>query len=810
MEIFGLERLEADQIRDIVGCIVFNVRDMMKIILIDDNKEHLVGMQTIIKDVFPDSYIIVTPTGQQAIESALLNDPDVVLIGKSNTRGLEMCLQFKEHECLKDIPVVYITPVDDDQQHRMQAFNAGVEGFLWEPIDCIEIQVVIRAMLKIKIGITHKRNVDIIHSKIISENTLLSELNTIKTLSLMDNLNQENQERRKTEELLSKSEENYRDLFEANPHPMWIFDQESLRFLEVNDMAIFHYGFSREEFLTMTVSDIRPKEDIPGLLESIKVAGLGKRNAGIWRHRKKNKRLIWVEITAHPINWYGRKAIVVLAHDITERKQAEEYLKAALQQLEFHELNSPLAVIEFNNKFQVTKWSDNAKAIFGWRSEEVIGKSINELRWVHEDDVERVAALSANMIAAQRTSNCHTNKNYRKDGSVITCEWYNSAMVDTHGKLISVHSLVLDITERERAEKSLHESNEFNQSLLHAIPFGMHIVDENGEILFANEILEKRIGSSPIGKKCWTQYRDSATRCIHCPLPMGITVGEASISESYNIFGGRVSQISHNGMLFKGKKAMLEIFQDITERKQIETELIIAKERAEESDQLKTSFLANMSHEIRTPLNSIIGFSELLTDPDYDLTQQFHIARMIYSSGHNLLSIINNILEISSIEAGQVQISKRSFLVNKLIKDLQKEYLFKSIEKGIELMIDPSNPEEEVYIISDELIVRKILLNFLSNALKFTRHGFIKLGFKVNTDSIEFSVQDTGIGIPNEFHEKIFEHFRQVEDANTRRYGGNGLGLSISKGLVNILGGEIWMESNKGKGSTFYFSLPMQ
>lgn len=782
---------------------------MMKILLIDDIKEHLVRTETILKDVLPDSFVIVAPTGQKAIESAITNDPNVILISKSGTKGLEMCLQFKQDECVRDIPIVYITPVDDDPQHRMQVFNTGVEGILREPIDFIELLVVMRAMQKIKIENTDTRNVDILNSKIESEKMRISEQHHIKTLKLLDNLSLENQVRKKTEELLYKSEENYRNLFEANPHPMWIFDQESLCFLEVNDMAVHHYGFSREEFLNMSITDIRPKEDIPGLLESVKVAGLGERNVGTWRHRKKNEQLIWVEITAHPIDWYGEKAIVILAHDITERKQAEEYLKTALQQLEFHEFNSPLAVIEFNDKYQITKWSDNAIILFGWSAEEVLGKNINELRWVHEDDANRVADLSAKMIASQRTSNCHITKNYRKDGSVITCEWYNSAMIDAHGKLISIHSLVLDITERELAEKSLHESHEFNQSLFHAIPFGMHIVNENGEILFVNEILGKRIGTDTIGKKCWTLYRDSATRCIHCPLSSGITVGEASISESYNIFGGKVFQISHNGMLFKGKKAMLEIFQDITERKQIETELIIAKDKAEESDQLKTSFLANMSHEIRTPLNSIIGFSELLTDPDYDPTQQYHIARMIYFSGNNLLSIINNLLEISKIEAGQVQINKMPFLVNKVINDLLKEYLFKSIEKGIELMVNESNPTEEVYIISDEVIVRKILLNFLSNAIKFTRQGSIKLGFQLNKDAIEFSVKDTGIGIPSEFHDKIFEHFRQVEDANTRKYGGNGLGLSISKGLVNKLGGEIWMESEKGKGSTFYFSIPL-
>jgi signal transduction histidine kinase len=381
-------------------------------------------------------------------------------------------------------------------------------------------------------------------------------------------------------------------------------------------------------------------------------------------------------------------------------------------------------------------------------------------------------------------------------------------MIDSNGKLISVHSLILDITNRKQAEDSLSESYEFNKSLLQAIPFGMHIIDEHGNVLFVNEILERTFGTNTKGKKCWTLFKDKCN-CPGCPLLSDIGIGKTIITDSYDIFEGRIFQISHTGMLFNGKKAILEIFQDITERKRIEAELINAKEKAEESDQLKTSFLANMSHEIRTPLNSIIGFSEMLTDPDYDPTQQFHIARIIHSSGNNLLTIINNILDISKIEAGQVQIHKKLFSVNKLLAEIEKDYLFKSIEKGIDFIVDVPGSEEEVLILSDEAKVRQILDNFISNSLKFTKKGYIRIGYTTYDATIEFMVKDSGIGIPVEFHQKIFEHFRQVEAVNTRTHGGNGLGLAISKGLVNCLGGEIWMESEKGKGSAFYFSIPV-
>ncbi|MGE5458458.1 MAG: PAS domain S-box protein, partial [Methanococcaceae archaeon] len=740
-------------------------------------------------------------------EKSIEYNPDVILINL-NEDTIGICTSLKNDERLKIIPVVFIDTDRTDTDKRVDALKAGADAFLTNPVDKVELITLMRAMKKVKDANAITQEKELAHSEAINKSSEVFKKNQINTLQLSSNLNIENHSLIKTVELLHQSEQSYRNLFEANPHPLFIFDQKTLRFLAVNERMVQHYGYSREEFQNMTICEIRPEEDIERLLDTVKDANYGLRNVGIWRHKKKDNQIIWVEITSHPIIWLGQQAVVILAHDITERKLAEEELKTALQQLEFHENNSPMAVIEFNANFQITKWSKNAKSIFGWSSEEVLGKSIGEFKWVHEEDQERVAMLSAAMMLSDKTSNCHINRNYSKDGSIITCEWYNSAMISSDGKLISVHSLILDITHRKYAEDSLKESNEFNKTLLQSIPFGMRIVDEHGNVLFVNEILERIFGTETKGKKCWTLFNDK-TKCPGCLLLSEMAIGKTIISESYELLNDRIFQISHTGMLFKGRKAMLEIFQDITERKRIEAELINAKEKAEESDQLKTSFLANMSHEIRTPLNSIIGFSEMLTDPDYDPTQQFHIARIIHSSGNNLLTIINNILDISKIEAGQVRTNKKLFTVNKLLADIEKDYLFKSIEKGIDFIVDLPNMDEEVFIQSDEAKIRQVLDNFISNSLKFTKRGYIRLGYTKNEDAIEFMVKDSGIGIPVEYHQKIFEHFRQVEAVNTRTHGGNGLGLAISKGLVNILGGDIWMESEKGRGSAFYFSIPI-
>ncbi|HAH25231.1 MAG TPA: hybrid sensor histidine kinase/response regulator, partial [Prolixibacteraceae bacterium] len=249
------------------------------------------------------------------------------------------------------------------------------------------------------------------------------------------------------------------------------------------------------------------------------------------------------------------------------------------------------------------------------------------------------------------------------------------------------------------------------------------------------------------------------------------------------------------------------IQNDISDKKRIMNDLIQAKEKAVESDRLKSAFLANMSHEIRTPLNSIIGFSELMNDIDFDPAQRFHYAQIINNSGTKLLSIISDIMDLSKIEAGEVQIQPRRLSVTHLMIGIQKEFTFKAIEKGIELILDAS--KEDIFIESDENKLRQVLINFVGNAIKFTEKGFIYIGVKVNGNFAEFHIKDTGIGVPVQYQEHIFERFRQVESAFTRKYGGNGLGLAISKALVELLGGNVWMESEQDIGSTFYFTIPL-
>jgi PAS domain S-box-containing protein len=258
---------------------------------------------------------------------------------------------------------------------------------------------------------------------------------------------------------------------------------------------------------------------------------------------------------------------------------------------------------------------------------------------------------------------------------------------------------------------------------------------------------------------------------------------------------------------------LIGVSNDISEQKRTEKELMEAKERAEESDRLKSAFLANMSHEIRSPMNAILGFSHLLKDENLSITARQYVD-MISNSGNHLLAVINDVVDISKIQANQLQILNTEFCLMEFMDELYNNFSLqiKTNENYYVALRKAIPAEYENYlIIADKLRLRQVFLNLLSNALKFTTKGYIEFGFEiVRVHEIRFFVADTGVGISQENQEVIFERFRQADDSLSRNYGGAGLGLAISRGLVELMGGKIWVESEPNKGSVFYFSLPVE
>ena len=248
--------------------------------------------------------------------------------------------------------------------------------------------------------------------------------------------------------------------------------------------------------------------------------------------------------------------------------------------------------------------------------------------------------------------------------------------------------------------------------------------------------------------------------------------------------------------------------RDISQRIEIETALIEAKEKAEKSDRLKSAFLTNMSHEIRTPMNGILGFTELLKEPNLKSDDIQDYIQIIQISGKRMLNTINNIVDISKIESGLIQINVSEANVNEKM-DFIYNFFKPEVEfKGLQFFLNNSLTTSESIIKTDNEKIYGILTNLIKNAIKFTYDGTINFGYNKKGEFLEFFVKDTGVGIPENQKEIIFERFRQGSESLTRGYEGSGLGLSIAKSYVEMLGGKIWVESREGEGSTFYFTIP--
>ena len=249
------------------------------------------------------------------------------------------------------------------------------------------------------------------------------------------------------------------------------------------------------------------------------------------------------------------------------------------------------------------------------------------------------------------------------------------------------------------------------------------------------------------------------------------------------------------------------LFRDFVDQK---SELRLAKEKAEESDLLKSSFLANMSHEIRTPMNGILGFVDLLKQPVITGEEQSNYIRIIEESGKRMLNIVNDIISISRVEAGQSEVYLSETNINDQIKYVNTFFKQEANLKGIELYSKNGLSDLDSLIVSDREKIYAIFTNLIKNAIKFTQRGFVEVGYEMKGEYLEFYVRDTGVGIRQEQQGFIFERFRQANDSLSREYEGAGLGLAISKAYVEMLGGKIWVESDYGKGSVFYFSIPYQ
>ncbi len=534
--------------------------------------------------------------------------------------------------------------------------------------------------------------------------------------------------RQLAEEAVRISEQQYRLLFTQNPHPMWVYDVETLAFLAVNEAAVQHYGYTQEEFLAMTLLDIRPPEETEAFLATIERVRTGGSSTSLTRHRKKDGTLIQVEVSSNDIQFAGRVARVVLAHDVTARLRAE----AGSQE----EAEITAALVR-------------------------VGRTM-------------ISSLDTPTIVQQL---CEIVVD------VLSCDCCHVSLLDT-------------------------KSNVF----VNAASFGYTL--EQQELLRLSSLPQEALAT--LGNQFLDSEEAQTVKTAVPPRSMlDAVLQQTDIRTALFVPLRRGSQII--GVLnaacrsdrdFSAKHQRLA--KGIAQFAALALTNAKLVEELQEVNRLKDDFVGAMSHELRTPLNVILGYTELLLDDTYGAVSmdQGAALRKIDQHTRELVDLVSNLLDINRLRVRRIPLQLGEIEVDALFAQLQLEVPTKYQKPTVELQWQWEPIPFPLY--TDPVKLKVVLKNLINNALKFTDKGTITVAARLEGAGVGFSVRDTGVGIAPEHLPLIFEAFRQVDNSSTRPYGGVGLGLYITRQLLDLLGGSITVDSTPGKGSTFRAWIPVR
>lgn len=638
----------------------------------------------------------------------------------------------------------------------------------------------------------------------------------------------EEEERIRAEKLLREVEERHRSILRTAMDGFCLVDVRG-RIREVNEAYCGMTGYSEEELLGMGIQDLEADmsaEDISSVIRQVTEAGPRRFES---RQRRKDGSIFEVEASVQYRPEDGM--LVAFVHDITSRKWAEQEIARANRVLELRVVERTGELKRSKDQLQLLL-SSTAEAIYGvdtqgictfcnpaclrllgyGSEEELLGKNIHRLIHHSNADGSHSPAEACRVYQAfQMDKEIHADNEvlWRADGSSFPVEyWSYPQHVD--GVVVGAVVTFVDITQRKRAESEALRQHEQLQRLLDTAPVGVAI-SVDGIVRFANPCITKMVDIE-IGEPTSPIYHDPGVR-----ERMVRALEREDVVRDWEVKmrgpHGEIRDLMATFLSteFEGRKGILCWLVDIAKLKAAEVAMREAKELAENASRAKSAFLANMSHEIRTPMNAILGFSQLLLhDTGLPDPHRKHM-ETICRSGEHLLTLINNILDMSKIEAGRTELKPAPVDLSALLHDLETMFRIRTESKGLRLEVSRASGLPQCCV-ADKGKLLQVLINLLGNAVKFTDKGSIVLRAsleKSETQRLVFEVEDTGIGIPKERLGELFQPFMQVHSGHREGSGtGTGLGLAISREIARLMGGDIDVISGAGKGSVFRFSLP--
>jgi PAS domain S-box-containing protein len=534
-----------------------------------------------------------------------------------------------------------------------------------------------------------------------------------------------------------------------------------------------------------------------------------------------------------------RLAVSEGAGDVALRKQAKAVLlkAGALQKAIFNSANFSCIATDAKGVIQI--FNVGAERMLGYTAAEVMNKITPADISDPQEVIARAKALSIELAttitpgfealvfkASRGIDDIYELTYFRKDGSRFPAVVSVTALRDAQDAIIGYLLIGTDNTagklveaEQKQLDQRLRDQQFYTRSLIESNIDALMTTDPSGIITDVNKQMEALTGCTR-DELIGAPFKSYFTDPERAEAGIKLVLSEKKVTD-YELTAcardGKQTVVSYNATTFYDRGRTLQgVFaaaRDVTERKRVEAELQQAKAAAESASQIKSDFLASMSHEIRTPMNAIIGIADLLAKTPLSPEQNKYV-QIFRRAGDNLLHLIDDILDLSKVESSQLELERTGFSLNDLLEKVTEMVAVRAHEKGLALVCEIA-PKAPIDLVGDPTRLRQVLLNLLGNAIKFTESGEVALRITPDGDScvpgaLRFTISDTGIGIPGEKLDTVFERFTQADSSTTRRYGGSGLGLTISKRLVELMGGSIWAESEAGKGSVFSFAVPLE